>query len=103
MFAREFTRTGCELWGLSFVPKAIVRNDGRLGELQAAAKDLLPVVQIQPKCVCVCVLGFSAKEKWGKRVKAGVAEAKCEGQTEIGEAGEIWWMEINKRERKKKL
>lgn len=60
MFAREFTHAGRELWGLSFVPKAIVHNDGRLGELQAAAKDLLPVEQRQPMregariCVCVC-------------------------------------------------
>lgn len=59
MFAREFTHAGRELWGLSFVPKAIVHNDGRLGELQAAAKDLLPVEQRQPMrdraCVCMCV------------------------------------------------
>lgn len=54
-----------------------MHNDGRLGELQAAAKDLLPVEQRQPKsvwvcvcvgaclcgCVSVCVLGLSAGEK----------------------------------------
>lgn len=36
-----------------------MHNDGRLGELQAAAKDLLPVEQRQPMrdrtCVCMCV------------------------------------------------
>ena len=38
-----------------------MHNDGRLGELQAATKDLLPVEQRQPKreggcaCVCACI------------------------------------------------
>lgn len=39
-----------------------MHNDGRLGELQAAAKDLLPVEQRQPKSVWVCV---SVGVSWG--------------------------------------
>lgn len=61
-----------------------MHNDGRLGELRAAAKDLLPVEQRQPKrefvcarvcvwclciCVCVCV-------DWGLVLKKNEAD-KC--------------------------